>query len=309
MDRSLIDRVIAGLDPGGEVVEACDLVGGVSADVVRVTYRDGTGAVRPVVLRRLGGATFKEHGRETVAVERDVLAALAVRGFEVARPLHLHSDDEESSMVLVLEWVEGSTEVSSEDLSGALWQMADFLARLHDVEPDGLDVVGLERLEDPRTAIVDHLPDEALGDAVRAALASGSVPAPGGPSAIVHGDFWPGNVLWSAGRLRAVIDWEDVRIGDPLADLACARVELRCAFGERAQDDFTSRYLGARADRGGAPAIDALPLWDAYVSATALSSMHLWGLEVAAEQERRSTTRSFFDEAARALTAPGATRS
>lgn len=309
MDRSLIDRVIAGLDPDGEVVEAIELVGGVSADVLRVTYRDGTGAVRPVVLRRLGGATFKEHGRETVAVEHDVLAALAVRGFAVARPLHLHRDDAKSSPVLVLEWVEGSTDVAADELPRALGQMADFRARLHDVDPDELDVAGIERLEDPRIAIVAHLPDDAVGDAVRAVLAVGSVPAPGGPSAIVHGDFWPGNVLWSAGQLCAVIDWEDVRIGDPLADLACARVELRCAFGEHAQDDFTSRYLRARVDRGGAPAIDALPLWDAYVSATALSSMHLWGLDVADERARRSTTRAFFDEAVQALAAPGATLS
>lgn len=309
MDRSLIDRVIAGLDPGGEVVDVAELEGGVSADVVRVTYRDGTGAVRPVVLRRLGGATFKEHGRETVAVEHDVLAALAVRGFEVARPLHLHRDDAESSPVLALEWVEGSTDVATDELPDAPGQMADFLARLHDVDPDELGGVGIERLEDPRTAIVEYLPDDAVGAAVRGALESGSAPTPDGPLAIVHGDFWPGNVLWSAGRLRAVIDWEDVRIGDPLADLACARVELRCAFGEHAQDDFTSRYLGARAIRVDIPALDALPLWDAYVSAAALSSMHLWGLDVADERARRATTRAFFDEAAQALTAPGATRS
>ena len=50
--------------------------------------------------------------------------------------------------------------------------------------------------------------------------------------------------MWRDGRLVAVIDWEDARIGDPLADLACARVELRCEYGSEATGSFTERYLG-----------------------------------------------------------------
>jgi aminoglycoside phosphotransferase (APT) family kinase protein len=38
---------------------------------------------------------------------------------------------------------------------------------------------------------------------------------------IVHGDIGPGNFLIAEGRVRALIDWEMVRIGHPLEDLAC----------------------------------------------------------------------------------------
>jgi aminoglycoside phosphotransferase (APT) family kinase protein len=39
-------------------------------------------------------------------------------------------------------------------------------------------------------------------------------------SAIVHGDFRPGNLLYTQdGHVRAVLDWELATIGDPLADL------------------------------------------------------------------------------------------
>jgi aminoglycoside phosphotransferase (APT) family kinase protein len=38
---------------------------------------------------------------------------------------------------------------------------------------------------------------------------------------IVHGDIGPGNFLIDQGRVRALIDWEMVRVGHPLEDLAC----------------------------------------------------------------------------------------
>ena len=50
---------------------------------------------------------------------------------------------------------------------------------------------------------------------------------------LLHGDFWPGNLLWKDGRLVAVIDWEDAALGDPLADLANSRLESLVGFRDR----------------------------------------------------------------------------
>lgn len=42
-----------------------------------------------------------------------------------------------------------------------------------------------------------------------------------GPAAWVHGDLCPVNLLFGADNvLRAVVDWEDSHVGDPLVDLA-----------------------------------------------------------------------------------------
>jgi hypothetical protein len=41
-------------------------------------------------------------------------------------------------------------------------------------------------------------------------------------AAIVHGDWAPYNVVWRAGRVVGVIDWDLARPGDPLDDLAFA---------------------------------------------------------------------------------------
>ena len=64
-------------------------------------------------------------------------------------------------------------------------------------------------------------------------------------------------MLWRDGRLSGVVDWEDAGIGDPLADLAIARVDMSRAFGREAMEAFTARYAG----RTGFD-LSALPFWD-----------------------------------------------
>jgi aminoglycoside phosphotransferase (APT) family kinase protein len=78
------------------------------------------------------------------------------------------------------------------------------------------------------------------------------------PPVLLHGHLWPGNVLWQDGRLVAVLDWEDAAIGDPLADVANARLELLWARGAEAKDEFTRWY------RSLVPGVDVtdLPHWD-----------------------------------------------
>jgi len=39
------------------------------------------------------------------------------------------------------------------------------------------------------------------------------------PLVLVHGDFNPANFLYEAGKVTALIDWENARIGDPREDL------------------------------------------------------------------------------------------
>jgi hypothetical protein len=48
-----------------------------------------------------------------------------------------------------------------------------------------------------------------------------------GPEALLHLDFHPMNVLVADGRVSAVLDWANARIGDPRADLARTASILR----------------------------------------------------------------------------------
>ena len=103
---------------------------------------------------------------------------------------------------------------------------------------------------------------------------------------LLHGDFWPGNVLWRHGDVAAIIDWEDAAVGDPLSDLACARLELACAAGNELAEQFTTAYFEATGF-----ASDELALWDLYVATAALEFMDQWGLSPEELARRRSVTR------------------
>jgi len=45
--------------------------------------------------------------------------------------------------------------------------------------------------------------------AIRNALLASWPPAQVSDPVVLHGDYWPGNVLWRDGRLVGVIDWEE----------------------------------------------------------------------------------------------------
>jgi aminoglycoside phosphotransferase (APT) family kinase protein len=108
----------------------------------------------------------------------------------------------------------------------------------------------------------------------------------------LHGDVWPGNLLWRRGRLQAVIDWEDAAIGDPLADLANARLELFIAQGEDAMAALTRHYLALSE-------IDAaaLPLWDLWAALRPIAGLPGWGLAPEVERRLQERHRAFTDRA------------
>ena len=104
-------------------------------------------------------------------------------------------------------------------------ELCRFLARLHaaDVDTSSLaqpaSATAAESVLDEWEARVQAVVLEPQPDLyfvlgwLRAHL-----PAPA-RSALVHGDFRPGNALVLDGRLQVVLDWETAHLGDPLEDL------------------------------------------------------------------------------------------
>ncbi len=281
-------------------VEVKPLVGGSSALVARLVLTAPSGAQRQVVFRQHTDRAMKEHTGFVAAKEYHLTRDLALQGLEVPRSLALHPDRTSDGPWLVTEWVEGSTAVDDADVDSALFQMADFLARLHDVDANSINAPGLVRIEDPTKALPKYLSDDETGSVLRRALDCGVQRRPNA-DVLIHGDFWPGNVMFDQSRLVAVLDWEDAKWGDPLVDLACARVELTCVYGPDASERFTAHYLKMSRHRTGRLLDHDLALWDVYVSATALSTMHLWGLPSRDEAARRAATKRFLDSATNRL--------
>ena len=296
-----IEQAVAELEPGGQLVGMFELTGGVSANVLGLEIATSAGGRRRVVFRQHRSADFKQHGQTVTVTEYGVLAALHREGLAVPEPYLYDDSGAVTAPYLIIDWVDGSTELAPDDLPAALDQMAQFLVRLHSLDPSSLQLPGLEPIEDPLAAVVPYLPSTEAGHHARAMLGSGALRRGVNRCVLLHGDYWPGNVIWQDGRLVAVIDWEDARLGDPLADLATARVELLCRYGDDAMERFTDQYLAAHHDTIGPLRLDSLALWELYVSAAALATMGDWGLEPAEEAQRRRRTERFFDRAARQL--------
>ena len=285
----------AALNPQAQLLEVVPLTGGVSADVQALTLRNADGETFKVVVRQHPDRTFKDRSADLTRLEYDLLAALYGAGLPVPEPLML---DVSSAIVpapaLVMTYVEGSAEIDNDDLPAQMDEMAQVLCAIHDLPASSLPALP-DRLN-PLPEMFQFLPEGTLWQALREYLSDASGSAYRGRPSLLHGDFWPQNLLWRDGELVAVLDWEDAAIGDPMADVAGARVELGWTYGEQAVAEFTRAYDRRRPiDR------HRLSLWEVYVATAAAHFMHEWGLPAAQEAHMRSNAQVFARRAAQQL--------
>lgn len=288
---AVADRVV----PGSRLHAARRLTGGVSADVRALEIDAPDGRRHTVVLRHYVVAGGKLRHDEVAVMEHGLLEVLHRAGLPVPEPLLLDTSGRlMPEPFLVMAFVEGEVALADSDVDAALVTMADALVQLHDLPTDMLPQ--MPRRSDPLPEVFDYLPEAAQWSALRAYLAACTDSAYGGRPALLHGDFWPGNLLWQDGRLVAILDWEDAAIGDPLSDLAGSRVELLWKYGADAMEAFTWHYA-----RGGPVDGRRLALWDVFAGAAASRFMGYWGLDPDREADMRRNTHGFVQAAAARL--------
>jgi aminoglycoside phosphotransferase (APT) family kinase protein len=79
-----------------------------------------------------------------------------------------------------------------------------------------------------------------------------------GPTVFVHGDVWPGNMMWSGSACRALIDWKTAGVGSPGVDLGELRKQVAMANGEDAP-----RYVLQGWERASDTQAADVAYWDA----------------------------------------------
>jgi len=266
--------------PGARVLAARPLEGGVSASMSAADILLADGTRRTVVVRRRPSGLVAEHRVMTLA---------RAAGLPVPEPLWSRDD------VLVMAFVDGSARFDRTDVTDLVHRLADQLADIHRIPGDRLEMGFLPR----RT---DWHREEKLEERVRR-IVGRAAPSPDAPSVLLHGDFWPGNVLWRDGTVVAVVDWEDAAVGPALADLAVARLDVLWIFGLDAMRAFTECYLTATS-------VDPtdLPYWDLSALRRPVGDFAAWaagypalGRPDVSEATLRQGHRWFVDEALRAL--------
>ena len=293
----MVAEVLRAVDPGLRLVASRPLTGGVSAQLTEIEAAQPDGQVERLVLRQYGAANLRSDPR-VAAHEYALLSLLRTAGLPVPRPRLV----DEASLVLpvpylVIDYVDGTPLIElaqvSQPLAAFTGKLAGALARLHQAAFTLADAPFLADIRDLSARTVSTRParlDEALREAeVRAALTRCWPPPRVNRPVLLHGDYWPGNTLWRDNELVCVIDWEDAVLGDPLADLGVARMELCMAFGMAAADDFTRQYRELR------PAADvtALQHWDLYAALRHAGRMTGWGLPAADLARLQSGHREF----------------
>jgi aminoglycoside phosphotransferase (APT) family kinase protein len=294
------EQIVQTIDPHSRLLRAWELKGGVSAQVTALEIERPDGQMKKMIVRQ-HGAVDLQHNPQIAADEFKLLQLTRSAGLATPAPYYIdQSGDIFPDPYVVIEYVEGTTEFALDGVADYIPQFATHLARIHAVDCSDLDLAFLPKHAQRYTKKVSERPaklDESIDEGrIRDVLESIGRLARHNAEGLLHGDFWPGNILWQAGRLVAVIDWEDAAFGDPLADVANSRLEILWAFGIDAMHGFTEHYRSLAA-------IDFtnLPVWDLFAALRPALKIDEWADDAIAAQRMRERHRLFVEQAFEAL--------
>ena len=233
-----------------EVTEFSPIPGGFSRETYRfdaVVHADGTQEHMPLILR-------KDPPRSVAilhtsrAIEHDLIEAVRAHTTVPVTPSLGHEMDAsvfgEPAMVITRAGGNPSTSdlfndgPDTDQADDVIAHLCEALAELHLTDPSKLDASGA--LSDPRGVGIDttswdtymdstfdyycrSYQDVAFDPTMMVVLDAFLTLRRNKPRplrlSLVHGDFNPANFLYENGRVTALIDWENSRIGDPREDL------------------------------------------------------------------------------------------
>lgn len=290
--------IVSRLSPDAYLLAAHPLTGGVSAQVIAFEIEHPDGTTQKLVFRRHGEIDYSTNPH-IAADEFKLLQILQSVGVPAPVPVYLDdSRDLLPTPYLVIEYVEGETQLTPRHVTPFVRQLANQLSIIHIANYTNHDLSFLPDQTKRLAAKLQNRPtvlDDTLSESrIRDTLESRGVPHPHNKPTLLHGDYWQGNVLWHQDKIAAVIDWEDAALGEPLSDLANARLEILWAFGTRAMHTLTQHYQSLTP-------LDytQLPLWDLYAALRYASKLDTWGLDPQTVRKMRQRHKFFVDAALR----------
>ncbi len=257
MQSSALEHLVQAIDPRASLRSTWPLRGGISAKITGIEYVLRGGETRRVVLRMPAAEMLRRNPR-AAADEFRLLQRLRAAGLQVPTPIRLDESGEIfAEPYLVVGFIDGAPEFSPTQRSDFVAQMAMRLAEIHRVAANEVEL--LPTFIPAHLRQRDYVATSRTVDvaAILAVLENASPPRALNQPVLLHGDFWPGNVVWNAGRISAVIDWEEACIGDPIVDVAIARLDILWLLGIEWMHEFTQCYRALlRLD------FRDLPYWD-----------------------------------------------
>jgi aminoglycoside phosphotransferase (APT) family kinase protein len=214
-----------------------------------------------LVLRRYG-PWYAERGEDAAARETRALELLQRANIPAPAPIWIDTDDVFEEQAIVISYVDGDPELTPQNPFDWAERLAATLSRIHEVrlEEDDATVFppgageDMRRIQDHPELVLEH----PLGEDLlrrRVMLADRDVES---EEVFSHTDFWPGNTLWSDGRIAAVVDWETPATGDREMDVAYCSLDIRYLGMDKVADHFVKSYKQESGD-----ALPNLSHWEA----------------------------------------------
>ncbi|MCE7947100.1 MAG: phosphotransferase family protein [Chloroflexi bacterium CFX4] len=301
MDFLPFTQLVAHHFPNARLLKAWSLKGGISASVtaLEIAYADGQTA-RFVV--RQHGTNDLLRNPNVASDEYTLLNILYAAGLPVPKPYFADSSGAFlPSPYVVLEYINGEAKPGSADVATTLRKMAQTLARIHRVVVPRQTVPFLPHYHDDVAWCIHH-PSPRLAEIPEYERFLATVRAvhpllSANPETVLHGDYWVNNLVWLGDDLVGVVDWEDAAYGDPVADLAIARLEMLWALGAEAMQQFTTTYQAEQPNLN----FSYLPYWDLMIILRRLGSISGWGLEADHAQRLYAAANWFVAQALAAI--------
>lgn len=291
------ERLVNRLDSEAKLLYMSEMNGGVSAHVTMLAIELPDGQTNKLLVRRHGRADLSRNP-DVAEAEFRLLQILSASGLPTPAPYSWDKSGEIfSTPYIVMEFIDGEPNHTPASMSNYVKQLALLLTAIHNIDASSHTLSFLPKQADKYADLLKRRPaspDESLDERrIRDTLEAAWPMADGNEERLLHGDFWPGNTLWKDDELVAIIDWEDAAMGDPLADVANARLEMLWAFGWDAMEQFTRQY------RSHMPAVDFtnLPSWDLCAALRPAGKMSTWGLDANTEKTMRERHNLFVKQA------------
>lgn len=223
---SQFEQVALAIDTNAKVVSTHKLLGGLGCRMDVLEYRVGDGESQRVVTRQYWVKDDPSTDERPIG-ESKILRALKKNGVPAPEPI---LDEEIASEIfgrpgLVISYINGMANLGPADLHDWTRQLATALAKIHGTpvtkELESLSQAHVGSLEKWLTAEAppERFAKHELGVDLWRAMKALWPKVDTSASQIVHGDFWPGNTLWRADQLLAVVDWEWPTLGVPSGDV------------------------------------------------------------------------------------------
>ena len=213
------------------------MLGGITSSVHRLSLRLSGGTSTQVVLKRF---TDPDWGDAQAIVQNEAAALVSVEATNVPAPRLLGASpdgaDTEGAPSLLMTRAPGRVWFTPHDLDAWIHQLAAVQPSLHAGTAD----VWTHQPRDPDAIIV---PASARRPEVwTAAKSLIATERPPGDPVFVHGDYQHFNVLWSRGRLSALVDWSWSRIAPPDIDVGHCRLNLAVLYSAEVAERFRHAY-------------------------------------------------------------------